>query len=465
VDGERRRRVLIVDDEANQRSAVSRMVERWGYAVEAAADGQEALDKLPSFDPQAIVTDVMMPGMDGMELLGRLSEIAGAPPVIVLTAYGSIEAALTTVHEHGAFWFVEKPIRPRTFRALLDRAVAHHRLSEDKERLERQLSSRGVLGKLIGSSAAMQEVFSLLRQAAPTRANILITGESGTGKEVVARLVHDLSPRSAGPFVALNCAALPESLIESELFGHEKGSFTGAIAARQGCFELSNTGTLLLDEIGDMPLGLQAKLLRVLEDGRVRRLGAANEIQMDVRLLASTNRDPRQLVAEGKFREDLFYRLSVISVVLPPLRERVEDIPALAEAILAELNQKHQTRITSLEPAVVQVFKRHSWPGNVRELRNFLERAAVLAGEGEIRLEHLPQSLPGASVEPARRTLGPNPSVTFNVGTTLEQAERELIEITLTHAKNNRTRAAEILGINQKTLYNKLKEYGEATEE
>ncbi len=461
MHSDRRRRVLIVDDEANQRSAVSRMVERWGFAIDTAADGQEALDKLPVFEPHAIVTDVMMPGMDGMELLRRLHEIPGAPPVIVLTAFGSMEAALTTVHDHGAFWFVEKPIRPRTFRVLLDRAVAHYRLTEDKERLERQLSNQGVLGNLIGSSQVMQEVFFLIRQAAPTNANILITGESGTGKEVVARLIHDLSPRSAAPFVAMNCAALPETLIESELFGHEKGSFTGALTARQGCFELANMGTLLLDEIGDMPLALQAKLLRVLEDRRVRRLGAAREIQLDVRVLASTNRGLQQMVREAKFREDLFYRLGVITVLIPPLRDRSQDIPALSEAVLAQLNEKHNTRITSLHPAAMQALIRHNWPGNVRELRNVLERALVLAGEGELRLEHLPASLTGVTAEPVRRTLGTIPSVTFNVGATLEQAERELIEITLTFAKNNRTRAAEILGINQKTLYNKLKEYGE----
>ena len=461
MHSDRRRRVLIVDDEANQRSAVSRMVERWGFAIDTAADGQEALDKLPVFEPHAIVTDVMMPGMDGMELLRRLHEIPGAPPVIVLTAFGSMEAALTTVHDHGAFWFVEKPIRPRTFRVLLDRAVAHYRLTEDKERLERQLSNQGVLGNLIGSSQVMQEVFFLIRQAAPTNANILITGESGTGKEVVARLIHDLSPRSAAPFVAMNCAALPETLIESELFGHEKGSFTGALTARQGCFELANMGTLLLDEIGDMPLALQAKLLRVLEDRRVRRLGAAREIQLDVRVLASTNRGLQQMVREAKFREDLFYRLGVITVLIPPLRDRSQDIPALSEAVLAQLNEKHNTRITSLHPAAMQALIRHNWPGNVRELRNVLERALVLAGEGELRLEHLPASLTGVTAEPVRRTLGTIPSVTFNVGATLEQAERQLIEITLTFAKNNRTRAAEILGINQKTLYNKLKEYGE----
>lgn len=461
MDEERRKRVLIVDDEANQRSAVSRMVERWGFAIDTAADGQEALDKVPIFQPHAIVTDIMMPGMDGMELLKHLNETAGAPPVIVLTAFGSMDAAVTTVHDYGAFWFVEKPIRPRAFHVLLDRAVTHHRLYEDKERLERQLSNRGVFGKLIGASPAMQQVFFLLRQAAPSSASILIHGESGTGKELVARLIHDLSPRSAAPFVAMNCAALPETLIESELFGHEKGAFTGALTARQGCFELANNGTLLLDEIGEMPLALQSKLLRVLEDHRIRRIGAEREIQLDVRVLASTNRDLARLVKEGKFREDLYYRLSVLPVALPPLRERMEDIPDLAEAVLSDLNIKHETRIAGIQPAAMQALHKYDWPGNVRELRNVLERACVLAAEGEIRLEHLPPHLAGSSGEVARRALGPIPSVTFQVGATLERAERELIELTLLHTRNNRTRAAEILGINQKTLYNKLKEYGE----
>jgi DNA-binding NtrC family response regulator len=461
MDEERRKRVLIVDDEANQRSAVSRMVERWGFAIETAADGQEALDKIPVFQPHTIVTDIMMPGMDGMELLKRLNDAGGAPPVIVLTAFGSMDAAVTTVHELGAFWFVEKPIRPRAFHVLLDRAVSHHRLYEDKERLERQLSNRGVFGKLIGSSAAMQQVFFLLRQAAPSSANILIQGESGTGKELVARLVHDLSPRAGAPFVAMNCAALPETLIESELFGHEKGAFTGALSARQGCFELANHGTLLLDEIGEMPLALQSKLLRVLEDRRIRRVGAEREIQLDVRVLAATNRDLGVMAKEGKFREDLYYRLTVLPVSLPPLRDRLEDIPDISEAMLNDLNPKHGTRIAGIQPAAMQALMRYNWPGNVRELRNVIERACVLAAEGDIRLEHLPAQIAGASGEVARRSLGPIPSVTFQVGATLERAERDIIELTLMHTKNNRTRAAEILGINQKTLYNKLKEYGE----
>ncbi len=456
------RRVLIVDDEANQRSAVSKMVEKWGFEVDTASNGVEALEKLPGFEPDAIVTDVMMPEMDGMELLRRLNEMPGAPPVIVLTAFGNMETALTTVHEHGAFWFVEKPIRPRGFRVLLERAVGHHRLSADKERLERQLSNSGVLGRLVGKSQAMQEVFFLVKQAAPSNANILLTGESGTGKEVVSRLVHELSPRAAGPFIAMNCAALPETLIESELFGHEKGAFTGALTARQGCFELAHGGTLLLDEIGDMPLALQAKLLRVLEDRKVRRLGAPREIAVDVRLLAATNRDLKQMAAEGKFREDLYYRLSVLTVALPPLRERRDDIPTLAGAILEELNQKHGTRVAALDPAVMQTLVRYDWPGNVRELRNVLERAVVLCGEGDIGPEHLPRNLTGQTAEPVKRTLGPTPQAVFTVGMTLDQVEREVIDLTMAYTKHNRTRAAEILGINQKTLYNKLKEYGAA---
>lgn len=466
MEEDRRKRVLIVDDEANQRSAVSRMVERWGFAVDTAADGQEALDKLPDFQPHAIVTDVMMPGMDGMELLKRLNETAGSPPVIVLTAFGSMDAAVTTVHELGAFWFVEKPIRPRAFHVLLDRAVAHHRLYQDKEVLERQLSQHGVLGQLVGSSAPMQEVFFLLRQVAPSHASILITGESGTGKELVARLCHDLSPRAGQPFVAMNCAALPESLIESELFGHEKGAFTGALTPRQGCFELANHGTLLLDEIGEMPLALQAKLLRVLEDHRIRRVGAEKEIQLDVRVLASTNRDLAAMAKEGKFREDLYYRLSVLPIALPPLRERLDDVPTISESMIGGLNTKHGTRVTGIHPAAMQALCRYHWPGNVRELRNILERACVLSAEGEIRIEHLPSAIAGAQAEPtAQRALGPIPTVTFQVGATLDQVEREMIEVTLLHTRHNRTRAAEILGINQKTLYNKLKEYGEDTGE
>lgn len=462
-----RRRVLVVDDEENQRSAVSRMIERWGYEVATAADGSEALDRVRGFDPHAVVTDVIMPGMDGMELIRRLKEDpVHSPSIIVLTAFGGMETAVSTVHELGAFWFVEKPIKPRAFRVLLERAVAQRGLFEAKERLERQLSLQGVLGKLVGRSGAMQEVFFLIRQAAPTSAGILVTGDSGTGKELVARAVHELSRRSDGPFIALNCAALPEHLIESELFGHEKGAFTGALARRAGAFELAHGGTLMLDEIGDMPLGLQAKLLRFLEDRRIRRLGGSHEVQVDVRVVAATNRNLDEMIRKGEFREDLLYRLRVLQVSLPPLRERLADLPDLCGAILEGLNRAHGTSIAGVETGVIQAFQRHRWPGNVRELRNVLERAVVLAGSGEIRLEHLPKGFAGLpAFEPAHRTLGPLPSVTLQVGTTLEQAERELIGITLTHTKQNRTRAAELLGVSAKTLYNKLREYGSEVDE
>jgi DNA-binding NtrC family response regulator len=407
-----------------------------------------------------MVTDLMMPGMDGMELLRRLKEEGScAPATIVLTAFGNIDTAITTVHEYGAFWFIEKPIRPRAFRMLLERAIAQNRLMKRSKRLERELSTRGVLGNLAGTSAAMQEVFFFISLAAPTKANVLLTGESGTGKEVVARAIHDLSPRCDGPFIALNCAALPESLIESELFGHEKGAFTGALTRREGCFELADGGTLLLDEIGDMPLALQAKMLRVLENRRVRRLGAPTEISVDVRIIASTNKNIQQLARTGVFREDLFFRLSVLQVALPPLRDRLDDLPALCQAILSALNASHETRVTGVDPFALEALRRHDWPGNVRELKNLLERGVILAREGEITTAHLPRSFAGLPPERARRDLGALPTVTLPVGTTIDQAERELIEVTLLHTKHNQTKAAELLGVSAKTLYNKLKEY------
>jgi DNA-binding NtrC family response regulator len=454
------KRVLVVDDELNQRTAVAAMIERWGFQTTTAADGVEAFDRLREFAPDAIVTDLMMPRMDGMQLLTKLRDEEGdnAPAVIVLTGYGSLDTAVTTVHEYGAFWFVEKPIRPRAFRALLDRAVAQRRLGRYSECLERQLTTQGVFSKLCGRTKRMQEVFFLIRQAAPTRANILITGESGTGKELVARAIHEASPRQSGPFVAVNCAALPEALIESELFGHEKGAFTGALNRRAGCFELAHEGTLFLDEIGDMPLALQAKLLRVLETRHFRRLGGAQEIQVDVRVVAATNRLLTESVRDGSFREDLYFRLSVLELPLPPLRERLEDLPELCDAILRDLKTTYGSAMPYVHPDVLEAFRRHPWPGNVRELRNVLERALVISGGSEIVTSHLPQGFGSLPQQPPRRSLGPTPSVTLMAGTTLEDAELEMIHITMAYTNNNRARAAEILGIDPKTLYNKLKE-------
>jgi DNA-binding NtrC family response regulator len=452
-------RVLVVDDEESQRTALAAMIALWGYAVETAADGQEALDKLADGRFHVVVTDMMMPRVDGSELLKRLKAQGGGPPVIVQTAFGNLETAVATVHDLGAFWFLEKPVKSQELRSLLERAAAQGRLAEHAERLERQLTYQGVLGEMVGASPKMQEAFALIHQVAPSRAAVLITGESGTGKELAARAIHMLSPRKAGPFVAINCAALPDTLMESELFGHEKGAFTGAVERRAGAFELAQNGTVLLDEIGDMPVATQAKLLRVLEDGRVRRLGGKSEIQLDVRVIASTNSPLDAAIREGKFREDLFYRLNVFPIPLPSLRERKEDLPVLSKALLEDLNRKHSTKVTDVAPDVMERFRAYNWPGNVRELRNVIERAVILAGEGTVQSAHLPPGFGGATIQ-APTVNADTGELRVPVGYTIEQAERALIELTLEHTKHNKTRAAEILGISQKTLFNKLKEYG-----
>jgi DNA-binding NtrC family response regulator len=458
-------RVLIVDDEENQRVGLASMVTSWGFTAETAGDGQEALDKLSTFPAHVMVTDLMMPRMDGFELLRRLSSQGAGPPAIVVTAFGNIETAIATMHDLGAFWFLEKPIEPRALRVLLERAASQQRLADEAERLKRELSYQGVLAELVGRSAPMQEVFSLIRQVSPSKAAVLISGESGTGKELVARAIHSLSPRTGGPFVAINCAAMPETLMESELFGHEKGAFTGALERRAGCFELAQNGTLLLDEIGDMPIATQAKLLRVLEDSRVRRLGGKGELLVDVRVIAATNKVLAEALKKNELREDLYYRLNVFHINLPPLRERMDDLPLLSDALLRDLNKKHGTKVVEIAPEVSEQFRRHHWPGNVRELRNTLERAVILAGEGTIGMDHLPNNFNSvAAVTRANDDRDPT-TVRLRVGTTISDAEKVLIQRTLQHTKNNKTRAAEILGISLKTLHNKLKEYGAAESE
>jgi DNA-binding NtrC family response regulator len=457
-------KVLVVDDEESQRNGLASMIASWGFSAETATDGQDALEKLNNGPVQVLVTDLMMPRMDGFELLKRLGNQGNFPPSIVLTAFGNIETAIATIHDLGAFWFLEKPIQPAALRILLERAASQSRLAEETERLQRQLQYQGVLVDLVGGSAAMQQVFSLIRQVAPSKAAVLISGESGTGKELVARAIHHLSPRRGGPFVAINCAAMPETLMESELFGHEKGAFTGAVERRAGCFELAQHGTLLLDELAEMPVGTQAKLLRVLEDSRVRRLGGKNEITVDVRVIASTNKNLEEALRKGELREDLYYRLNVFQISLPPLRQREGDIPVLVEALVRDLNRKHGCKVTEAGKEVLEQLQRHTWPGNVRELRNVLERAVIIAGEGSLTPHHLPRDF-GASIgsKPSSDIREPD-AVRLPVGTTVSEAEKALIQLTLQHTKNNKTRAAEILGISLKTLFNKLKEYGAAEE-
>lgn len=455
-------RILIADDEETQRTGLAQLVQSWGFVAETAGDGQEALEKLSRGPVDVLVTDLIMPRMDGFELLKTLSARGSAPPTIVLTAFGNMETAIKTVHDLGAFWFLEKPIQPSALKVLLERAATQGRLAEETERLQRQLAYQGVLEDLVGTSPRVQEVFSLIRQVAPSKAAVLITGESGTGKELVARAIHRLSPRQRGPFVAINCAAMPESLIESELFGHEKGAFTGAVERRAGCFELAEHGTLLLDELAEMPVATQAKLLRVLEDSRVRRLGGKNEIAVDVRVIASTNKVLDDALRKGELREDLYYRLNVFHIPLPPLRQRQGDLPLLAQALIGMLNKKHNCRVTDVHPDVMQQFKRYPWPGNVRELRNVLERAVIVAGEGTILGHHLPNDFGATSGAGSTHQVIESDTVRLSMGTTVTEGERALILQTLQYTKNNKTRAAEILGISQKTLFNKLKEYGAA---
>ena len=450
-------KVLVVDDELNQRTALAGLISAWGYDVQKASDGWTAMAALKAFEADIVITDLHMPGLDGKGLLEELRKLPSPPVSIVLTAFGSLETALETVHRLGAFWFIEKPVQAPALKMILERAAEKSSLARHAGLLERELASRGAIGGLAGESPAMQEIFSLLQQVAPTSATMLITGESGTGKEILARAVHQLSPRRAGPFFAVNCAAMPEALMESELFGHEKGAFTGAAERRAGCFELARGGTLLLDEIGDMPVGTQAKLLRVLEERKVRRLGSARETELDVRVLASTNRNLKEAIAKQTFREDLYFRLNVFEITLPPLRERKADIPLLVADLVLGLNQKHGCRVTDLSPAVMALFAACDWPGNVRELRNVLERAAILCGAGTIETTHLPRGFAGRPSLAAAETSG---SVALEPGMTIAEAERALIELTLQHTANNRARAAEILGISAKTLFNKLREYG-----
>src|SRR5580692_3411926 len=449
-------RVLIVEDEENERTGLAELVSAWGYRAETAKDGAEGLEKVSSWAPSLVVTDLKMPRMGGLELLERIADDSKTIAVIVVTAQGTIDSAVQAMRM-GAYDYITKPIDTGRLRTILQNASALLGTRLELEVTRRKLRDAGSLGSLIGPSKKMQEIFHLIEMVAPSTASVLITGASGTGKELVARTVHELSPRRNKPFVPINCAAIPETLIESEIFGHEKGAFTGALERRTGCFELAEGGTLLLDEIGEMPIGTQAKLLRVLEDRKLRRLGSKSETAVDVRVLAATNKVPEDAVAKGYLRNDLFYRLNVFNIQLPPLREHKEDLVALAQAILADMNEKHNRTVAGLSEPVASAFQAYAWPGNVRELRNTLERAVIVCDGGVVELKHLPpgfgQVIPRAPVQEAN-------AVRLGVGTTVDEAERLLILKTLEATNNNKTRAAEILGISLKTLHNKLKEYG-----
>jgi DNA-binding NtrC family response regulator len=454
-------RVLIVEDEPSTRLGLTELVRTWGFTAESAADGEEALQSITSFRPSIIITDLVMPRMGGLDLLKALKQDDAGCTVVLLTAQGSVESAVEAIKE-GAYDYLTKPIEPQRLKILLDKIVERQDTLREVKVLRRQLREQGSFGSMIGSSASMRKVYQIVEQAAPTSASVLIWGESGTGKELVAKTIHQLSPRAQQPFVPINCAAIPETLLESEIFGHERGAFTGATDRREGCFELADRGTLFMDEIAEMTPATQVKLLRVLQERTFRRLGGRNEQSVDVRVIAATNVVPIDAVKSGKLREDLFYRLHVFAIELPPLRQRKDDLPLLIQSFITEFNSRNNKRVSAVEPAAMKVLEQYNWPGNVRELRNVVERAVILSSGDFLELKHLP---PYVSDVPAPAP-PPTGGSALTPGMTVEEAENRLIMLTLDHARGNKTRAAEILGISLKTLHNKLnKMRGRASEE
>ncbi len=441
--------ILVVDDEEPFRRLLKNELTRKGYSVSVAADGGEALRLLSNNAFDAILLDVVMPGMDGLSLMKKLKEDPQAPPIIVLTGKATVETAVEAM-KNGAYDYLTKPYKLDELVIVVDRACEYSRLSVKSKLLEQELVRKETPFEFIGTSRQLQDVLALIRKVAPTDSPVFIQGESGTGKELVANTVWHNSKRKDTPFIALNCASLSESLIESEIFGHEKGAFTSAHQLKHGLVEVADKGTLFLDEIGEMPVGLQAKLLRFLDSGEFRRVGGNKAMRVDVRLITATNKDLPEMIKAGTFREDLFYRLNVITVTIPPLRERKEDISELARYFLNKYSRKLSKVVTDFTAEALELLAGYHWPGNVRELENVIERAVILCESDRIGAEDL--SIPSAATV---SELGTNPS--------LEEMEKNYILRVLKEANNNQSKASQLLGIDRKTLYLKLKKYGIST--
>jgi DNA-binding NtrC family response regulator len=444
-------RILVVDDEANARRAITTILGEEGYEVAEASNGEEALQRLADFSPAVVLSDVRMPRMDGLTLLKQAREQGSNATFIMMTAFASVETAVEAMRA-GAENYLVKPLNADNVLVVLEKVLAQRALQREAESLREQVRQRARFHHIIGESPQLQAIYDMIRRAAATRATMLILGESGTGKELIAQALHHESPRRDKPFVKVHCAALSENLLESELFGHERGAFTGAVARREGRFELADGGTLFLDEIGEISPAVQVKLLRVLQQREFERVGGNQTLKVDVRIVAATHRDLAAEVKAGRFREDLYYRLNVVAVTLPPLRERKRDIPLLVSHFLERYSAAYGKDVRGLAPGTLQALLTHDWPGNIRELENAIERAVVLATGGELSTDDLPPVLRGP------RPTGTSPS-SLIPGATLAAIEREAILRTLEMVQGSTTRAAEVLGISVRKVQYRLKEY------
>jgi two-component system response regulator AtoC len=443
--------ILVVDDDEVTCNLLEEVLSKEGYAVTKALDGQEAIEKGAQNSYDVVLTDIKMVGMDGMEVLRTYRQRSPETILIMMTAFGSIETAIRAIKE-GAYDYVSKPFKLEEIKLTIQRALDQRRLVKENLQYRQELLGKYKLENIVGRSPQMLQVYKIIARVAESRSTVLVTGESGTGKELVARAIHFNSLRASHPFVAVDCSSLAETLLESELFGHVRGAFTGAVAGRKGLFEEADGGTCFLDEVGDINLATQAKLLRVLQEHEIKRVGGTEPIKIDVRIVAASNKNLEQLVAEKKFREDLFYRLNVVSIHLPSLRERADDIPLLVDHFLRKYAAENRRAVPRLSPEVMELLVGYSWPGNVRELENVMERAATLSNRNVLLLEDFPRRL---QARPPETPLAPFPS-----RIPLSEMEKIYIQKVLEETAGNKKRAAEILGIDRRTLYRMAARFG-----
>ena len=447
-----RNRILVVDDEEIMRSSLSDWLKEDGYDVVAVEDGFKAIDKIKNEEWDLAVVDLKMPKINGLEVLAEINKIKPETPVIIVTAYATIDTAVLAI-KSGAADYIVKPFNPEEISVVIAKLVEHQRLIKENIRLRKELNKRFRFQDLIGKSSKMLKVIEMIKTVAPTKSTVLITGESGTGKELVARAIHELSPRNRNSFISAACGAIPETLLEAELFGYEKGAFTGAVSQHKGRIELADKGTLFLDEIGDISIKTQVNLLRFIQEREFRRVGGKDAIKVDIRILAATNKNLEQMIAGGEFREDLYYRLNVITIDIPPLRERKEDITILADHFLEKYSLDTGKKIYGFSDQAMRMLMEYDWPGNIRQLENTIEHAVVVASELDIKVNDFPEYLVESKIESSAK------AVPGKTNQSLEDLEKEYIESTLKSNNWNIRKSANILGINRVTLYNKIKKY------